>query len=160
MKVLNHATERYIAIGYPEDPNKPVDWPWNFTSHNPNGPAFIRFDLVHDNKTNKPKRYKSAELYRIHGDMHREDGPARIEYNSQGLIREEQWFQKGRLHNEFGPARKSYRKGELQNTKFYLKGTQYNELHLDRFIDDWGLDSLADLEHNKAAHAAFIMEFY
>lgn len=162
MKYLTKTYGPHVAIGRPIDTDKCISAPWNFEVHNPSGPAFFRFNSIIDNKTNKKTRYKSLEIWRINGELHREGGPARTEYNSLGQVTQEQYYQNGVMHNDFGPAWYSYRNGELQNAKYFIKDKQIRVCLITDFLKRWDLTHLSELADttNAAAYSAFIMEFY
>ncbi|WP_392399398.1 toxin-antitoxin system YwqK family antitoxin [Actinotignum urinale] len=68
------------------------------------------------------------EEYRQHGKEHRDGAPAYIEYNPDGTIAYEAYWQHGQRHREDGPARIEYnRDGTTWSETYYREG----QLHRD-----------------------------
>jgi hypothetical protein len=62
------------------------------------------------------------------GVLHREDGPAHIQYNCDGSIKWEQFCVNGRIHRESGPADIFYYSdGSVRSEFFYIKGVLHRE---------------------------------
>jgi hypothetical protein len=61
-----------------------------------------------------------CEHWFLDGDLHRIDGPARIWYNDNGLLKREEWFLDGRLHRMDGPAAIYY--GVDTRKDWYING--------------------------------------
>jgi|15BtaG_2_1085339.scaffolds.fasta_scaffold11627_4 hypothetical protein len=58
------------------------------------------------------------------GMLHKEDGPAYIEFFADGSIRIESWYEEGHRHNITGPASMYYNcKGEVYSRIYALNGT-------------------------------------
>lgn len=55
------------------------------------------------------------------GKLHRENGPAWIEYDENGKVIEERWYQMGRLHREDGPAIIKYFLNEKVKNEVWYK---------------------------------------
>lgn len=63
------------------------------------------------------------EEYYINGNLHRENGPARIKYYGNGNILEENYFIKGELHRIDGPAQIKYHSdGTITKKCYYING--------------------------------------
>ena len=74
--------------------------------------------------------YNSGEIeskqWWINGKLHREEGPAFIEYSKSGEIEYVAWWLNGKRHRTDGPAMlKYYESGEIQHEEWYLN----DELH-------------------------------
>ena len=76
--------------------------------------------------------YDSGELmwekWRLNGEFHNEEGPARIWYRGNGSVEWEEWFLDGKRHNEEGPAYIGYRRdGSVWREEWWLNGVRYSE---------------------------------
>ena len=74
--------------------------------HNDNGPAEIQY---HQNKT------KKLELYFIHGKLERKDGSARISYNENGEIIEEEFYLNHKQYKNLDEIKKQLKKKSKEN---------------------------------------------
>ena len=71
---------------------------------------------------------KKLEVYYIDGKQYREDGPARIFYYGSGNIDSEEYYKEGVLHREDGPAYTQYYKnGNKKYDKYYIEGKLHRE---------------------------------
>ena len=60
--------------------------------------------------------------------IHREDGPARLWYYSNGNFKQRQWIIRGKLHREDGPALINQDKnGEIYHQRYYINGKLHRE---------------------------------
>lgn len=67
----------------------------------------------------------SREYYHLHGNRHREDGPATIWYYDNGEIQGKWYYQNDKKHNKLGPAIICYNKnGEITREKFFINGIE------------------------------------
>jgi len=68
------------------------------------------------------------EYYYHHGILHREDGPAAINYNWGELVAKERYCQHGELHRLDGPASIDYNQsGEIIGQFYYINGDYFYE---------------------------------
>ena len=74
------------------------------------------------------------EVWYKDGELHREDGPARIHSNGTKV-----WYKDGKLHREDGPAviKKDGTKRWYLNGEFFLK-----EKWWERISDEWKIKAL------------------
>ena len=69
--------------------------------------------------------------YYYQGQWHREDGPARIRYRSDGRVLFESYYLRGQLHREDGPAYIHYMSdGSVWYEEYYLRGCDSTDLTL------------------------------
>ena len=79
--------------------------------------------------------------------LHREDGPAKIEYYINGKIEREEYYKEGVLHREDGPAKIEYWKnGNKSLEVYYIDGKQYRE---DGPVQTCYYEMLSDYKHGE-----------
>ena len=85
---------------------------------------------------NEPKKetshYENGEIehekYCLNGNLHREDGPAYINYYENGKVELERYCLNDKLHREDGPAIiKYYESGEVEYEEYWLNGKRHRE---------------------------------
>ena len=70
----------------------------------------------------------SYEEYYINNELHREDGPAIIHYYDNGSIESEEYYFNSQRHREDGPAFiKYYKNGSIQLEEYYINGKLHRE---------------------------------
>lgn len=76
-----------------------------------------------------PDGSKSIETWNDgDGNYHREDGPAYIQYYSNGKVMKEKWYTHGVLHSDTTPSIKMYHtNGELNGIIWYTHGVLHRE---------------------------------
>ena len=85
--------------------------------HNLNGPAYIVFEYFDGNLT------KMEERYFVNGNLHKEEGPAIIEYYLNGRIKYEVYYCYNMIHNSIGPAHIRYSAiGEIISKNYFING--------------------------------------
>lgn len=112
--------------------------------------------------------HKRRELWRLDNTLHREDGPARIEYFPDGRDQKslEFWYLDGTLHRLDGPAKISYlRDGSIEWEEWWLNGQLHREdgpawiwYHPDGSIDEeqwWLKDEQAEDVHSQEEFEAW-----
>jgi antitoxin component YwqK of YwqJK toxin-antitoxin module len=68
----------------------------------------------------------ARESWYLNGNLHREDGPARISYRHDGTVYSERWYLNDNLHRVDGPAHIVYQPdGTIERERWYLS----DELH-------------------------------
>jgi len=62
------------------------------------------------------------------GRLHRSDGPAVVEYYSDGRLRAKHWYRHGRRHREGGPALVRYdQTGDLLRAEWFVDGIRHRD---------------------------------
>jgi hypothetical protein len=74
---------------------------------------------------------QNFEYRNENGKLHRIDGPASVEYNSDGS-RTEKWYKNGLLHRIDGPARIEYLSNGDRCEEWFNEGKRYRENNLPR----------------------------
>ena len=70
----------------------------------------------------------TSEEYDSSKTLHREDGPAWIEYNESGSIWRESYYMEGECHREGLPADIGYYEdGALESEEYYIEGERHRE---------------------------------
>lgn len=93
-KILHEGVKKFIIFSYLW-----LDCEGN--EHNPNGPS--RFDL-NPNRNPRSSDWSIIYNFKINNKYHRLDGPAYIEYYSNGIIKKEVWYNNGKMHRIDGTA--------------------------------------------------------
>lgn len=63
------------------------------------------------------------DVFKLNGRVHKEDGPAWIDYFEDGSISEEAYYIDGKMHREDGPAHIEYhRGGSVKYLFYYING--------------------------------------
>lgn len=71
------------------------------------------------------------EKYLVKDYWHRENGPAYIEYNSDGKVVEEEYYVHGILHRLDGPAHVYYdENGNIKRATYWVNGKMYDDMFL------------------------------
>lgn len=72
--------------------------------------------------------YMTRIYYVYYGKLHRDNGPAVIEYNKNYCVREIQYYQHGKLHRDNGPGEITcYPNNQIASIAYY----QHGKLHRD-----------------------------
>lgn len=88
--------------------------------HNDEGPAEMFYSI--DGKLDNEKWYQNGKLNSF------EDKPSCIIYDCLGNKMIEKWYKNGKLHREIGPARIDYfSTGEIQSVEYYLEDKLHRE---------------------------------
>ena len=118
--------------------------------HRLDGPANIYYKLDH----------RSQEGWYVNGYVARDNGPARVEYYSNGQVSSETWFQNGSISRTDGPAIISYYPtGERMLEEWYSSGNPHRKA--GPAYSKWNLDGTLQSEmwyssghlHNKRGPA-------
>ena len=65
--------------------------------------------------------------YKLNGVLHNEDDqPAYYYYNSDGTLSEKRWYVNGKIHREVGPAVINYISGKPYEQQYYKNGVLHN----------------------------------
>lgn len=86
--------------------------------------------VVHHNYYRVTEPHKFREEYYLNNKLHRDNGPAVIEYyNSEpSPISSEHYYRNGKLHRFDGPAKIHYNRiGERWNTEYYIHGQSLDQ---------------------------------
>jgi YD repeat-containing protein len=76
---------------------------------------------------------KKYENWYIDNKLHRDNNPAKIEWNEQGHLIKREWYQNNKRHRENGPAvMKYYDNGTRIYQYYYLNG---DPIRKDKFIN-------------------------
>ena len=68
-----------------------------------------------------------SEKWLLNDKLHREDGPAWIEYDKNGKVVEERWYLNGIRHRENGPAYIKYKGGAVLQEQWVINGDLHRE---------------------------------
>lgn len=90
--------------------------------------------------------YQFNKLVDIHydrgGRLHRENSPAKIEYDD-GVVVSESWYINGYPHREDAPAHMRWKRGKLVNQQWCIRG----KLHrIDGPVEEWWDDDIKSAE--------------
>lgn len=94
------------------------------------------------------------QVHYHNGEIHREKGPAVIEYEADGVtIRMKAYYQQGRKHRRHFPAVIVYSNGEVIHREYWEYGKQIEESESNKAVPDFfqkllGID-LGDLMDNQ-----------
>ena len=85
--------------------------------------------------SNGNKQYESWWLKNKPLCAHKNDAPAHIEYDKNGKIEGEFYYQYGKLHRENGSAYITYKKdGSVKVARYYLNGNKVRKSVVDKLI--------------------------
>jgi len=73
--------------------------------------------------------------YRLGESLHREDGPAVIAYDRDGVVVVEGWYYNNMFHRVGGPAVTYYR-GKYKEEHFYINGNKYKEVDYKNYFNN------------------------
>lgn len=94
-----------------------------------NGVEYLDIETFERNKEHlfKSKTIRSLDYYNSN-KIHRDNGPARIDYNEDGSKYSEAWYKLDLIHRDDGPAYILYdEEGEPALKRWYLLGEQHSE---------------------------------
>ena len=75
-------------------------------------------------------KYKNGnierEMWRLNGNFHREDGPAKKIYYKNGMLKSEYWLINNNFHKEDGPAMIEYSENGMKTSEYWYKNDLFH----------------------------------